>query len=252
VTDFAAMDRFGLMLVRPGMLVLVAPPLGGTWSPALFKMGATVLVAVLLMPVVALPAAGGPLGLTTVVARELVIGLALGMGLRAVVAGAEFAGQLAGFQIGFSYASLVDPATGARNNILSSTYGMLAVFVILLTNAHHDVLRALALSYDVLPVGIGAVQGPLADLVGRMLGLVFLLAVQLAAPVVVVLLIVEVSLGLLARAAPMLNLMVQGFPLRVLFGLLALAATIQTVPGVIGRALPRALDLAAEIASVFR
>jgi flagellar biosynthesis protein FliR len=246
------MYRFGLMLVRPGMLVLVAAPFGGTWAPALLKVGVVVALAGLLVPVALVPDAQGPLGITAIVARELVIGLALGMGLRALIAGAEFAGQLAGFQIGFSYASLVDPATGARNNILSSMYGMLTVVVIFLTDAHHDLLRALALSYELLPIGSGGLEGPLAELVARMLGLVFLVAVQLAAPVMIVLLIVEVSLGLLARAAPMLNLMAQGFPIRLLFGLLALAATIRSVPGIVNRATPRALELGADIAAVFR
>ena len=250
--DFEPLARFGLLLVRPGMLVVVAPLFGGTFAPPLVKIGLTTLIALTLLPVVALPAPGNGVALSSLVVHEAAIGLAIGFALRALVAGAEFAGHLAGFQLGFTYAGLVDPQTGARNSVLSSLYGTLALLVAFLINAHHDFLRALALSYDAMPVSPGHVAASLGALVARTLGVVFVIGVRIAAPVVVVLLIVELALGLLSRAAPSLNIMVQGFSIRLIFGLLALAATLRVVPVVVRSAMPNVLQLAGELAAAFR
>ena len=250
--DFEPVARFGLLMVRPGMLIVAAPAFGGGFAPAVVKAGLTVLVALMLVPIVSLPDLASTVGLTAVVAREAAVGLALAFGLRVLVAGAEFAGQLTGFQLGFTYASLVDPQTGARNNVLSSLYGTLALVIVFLVNAHHDFLRALWMSYQALPVGLGGVEASLSGLVARGLGFVFLIGAQLAAPVVIVLLIVELALGLLSRAAPTLNIMVQGFPIRIVVGLLALAATIRVVPIVVHGSVPGVLDLATRLAAVFR
>jgi flagellar biosynthetic protein FliR len=107
-------------------------------------------------------------------------------------------------------------------------------------------------SFEVLPVGAGGVDAALPAVVMRLLGVVFLVGAQLAAPVVIVMLVAELALGLLARAAPTLNLMAQGFPVRLLVGLLALAAMIRVVPGVVASAVPGALELAVRTAAAFR
>ncbi|MCL4811312.1 MAG: flagellar biosynthetic protein FliR [Vicinamibacteraceae bacterium] len=250
--DLEPFTRLGVLLVRPGMLVLAAPAFGGTFAPALLKVGLTVLFGLAMVPLVAVPQAAGPLGLGVVVFHEAVVGLALGFAIRVLVAGAEFAGQLAGFQVGFSYASLVDPQTGARNNVLGTAYGMMAVLVLLGINGHHDILRALALSYGAVPLGGMGLAPGLDELVARQLAAVFLLALQIASPVMIVLFIVEIALGLAAKAAPMLNLMAQGFPIRVGVGLLVLAASLRVVPMTVEAAVPRVLELGARTAALFR
>ena len=250
--EFDPVVRFGLLLVRPGMLVVVAPIFGGTYAPPLVKIGLSALIAIALLPIVPLPAIGGEVGLVALVVHEAVVGLAIGFALRALVAGAEFAGHLAGFQLGFTYAGLVDPQTGARNSVLSSLYGTFALLVAFLINAHHDFLRALALSYDAMPMAPGQVASSLGVLTARALGVVFMVGVRIAAPVVIVLLVVELALGLLSKAAPTLNIMVQGFSIRLIFGLLALAATLQVVPAVVRGTMPSVLQLAADLAAAFR
>ncbi len=74
-----------------------------------------------------------------------------------------------------------------------------------------------------------------------MLGLVFVLGVRIAAPVIVVLLLVELALGLLARVAPSLNVMVAGAPVRLIVGLLVVAASVTALPALITRYVPTAL-----------
>jgi flagellar biosynthetic protein FliR len=252
VIDLGPILRIGVFLVRPGLLIAVAPAFGGTWAPTVMRIGLAVLLGVTCMAVVPVPAASEPVGLVLIMVREAVIGLAIGFGLRLLVAAAEVGGYLAGFQIGFSYASIVDPQAGVRNGILSSLYALMAILVFFAVDGHHQFLRALVDSYRVLPVGTGTIDSSVAVTTARMLGLVFLTGVQLAAPVVIVLLVVELGLGLASRAAPMLNLMAQGFPIRLLVGLLALAAVLRVLPPVIRRAWPAALDLASRMALAFQ
>lgn len=252
MNEFEPLLRFGVFLARPGLLTLAAPVFGGTWASPTVKIGLMVLMALGSMAVVPAVPAGEPAGLALVITREALIGLALGFGVRVVVGAAEFAGYLAGFQLGFAYASIVDPQSGVRNSVLSTLYGLISLVVFFAIDAHHDVLRALASSYDALPMGQGSIDASLAGLVGRLLGVVFFVGVQMAAPIIVVQLLVELGLGLASRAAPMLNLMAQGFPIRLIAGLLTLAAMIRVVPVVIERAVPAALELAARAALAFR
>jgi flagellar biosynthetic protein FliR len=250
--DLPPITRLALLLVRPGLLFLVAPVFGGAYAPSTLKIGLTVIVGVSLIPLVPLPDTVGAGNLAMVATREALIGMALGFAVRVLVGGVEFAGHLAGFQLGFTYASVVDPQSGIRNGVLSALYGTVAVIVFFGINAHHDLLRALVRSFEVLPVGAGQVGTGMAALVTRMLGMVFLIGAQLAAPIVIVLLVAELALGLLSRAAPMLNLMAQGFPIRLLIGLLTLATMVHVIPDVVSNAVPRVLELGARAASMFR
>ena len=95
------------------------------------------------------------------------------MSIRALVAAAELAGQLVGFQMGLSYAAIVDPQSGVRNNLLAALYGNIAIITFLLMNGHHAFLRALRDSYDSLPMGVGHIGSSLPAAVMALLGLVF-------------------------------------------------------------------------------
>jgi flagellar biosynthetic protein FliR len=247
-----AVVRIALLLLRPGMLLGTAPPFGAAFAPVPVKIGLVVLISLVLMPIVPLPPTLTPATITMIAARESMIGLSLAFSVRLLLGGVEVAGQLAGFQLGFAYASLVDPQTGARNSIMSGIYGLLALFVFLSIDGHHEMLRALAASYDAMPIGAWHFQGNVAVLIAHMLGLVFTIGVQLAAPVVLVLMVVELALGLMARTMPSLNLMVSAAPIRLVVGLIAVAATLQILPTVVTAAVKPALELAARFASAFK
>ena len=102
MNEFEPLVRFGLLLVRPGMLVAAAPPFGAAYAPMPVRLGLTLLLTLALVPVIATPVSFGLIDLTLVVAREMAIGLAIALGIRALVAGAELAGHLTGYQLGFS------------------------------------------------------------------------------------------------------------------------------------------------------
>jgi len=250
--DLSVLERFAMLLVRPGMLVALAPAIGGAQLPTQVKVGLTVLLGLGLLPSVAVPRNLPELTLAVVIAREAVIGLSLAFALRALIAGAEFAGHLSGQQIGFSYGATIDPQSGVRNNMLATLYGLLATLGFLAINGHHTVLRALAQSYAGLPIGGGHIDPSIVASVRDTLGLVFIVGVRLAAPVIVVLLIVELAVGLISRSSPALSFMVIGYPIRLMIGLALLAALIPTIPAVTNSLVDNVLMTGANLARAFR
>jgi flagellar biosynthetic protein FliR len=252
VIDLAVVERFALLIVRPGVVVMVAPGFAGTHIPAPVKVGLTALIALGLLPSVAVPRALPDVSLALVVAREVAIGLSLAFVLRALIVGAEFAGHLSGQQIGFNYGATIDPQSGVRNNMLATLYGSLATLGFLAINGHHALLRALAASYEGLPIGVGHLNASIVQSVQDIFALVFIVGARLAAPIVVVLLIVELAVGLISRSAPSLSFMVIGYPVRIIVGMLLLAALIGTIPAVTNSMVEAVLMTGANTARAFR
>ena len=91
--DLTPVVRFALLLVRPGLVVMLAPGIGGRQIPPMIKIGLTVFLALGLVPAVQVPASFGTSSLLMVVLHEVAVGLALAFVLQALIAGAEFAGH---------------------------------------------------------------------------------------------------------------------------------------------------------------
>ena len=252
MTDFATLTQLGVLVARPGALVAAAPAFGGTFAPAPVRIGLAVVLALLFLPAVPADSVDTSVGLGLVIAREVAIGSLMALALRAVLAGAELGGHLAGSQLMLSYGSVVDPQGGVRNNLVAALYGNVALLTFLAMNGHHMLLRTLAVSYETLPIGQGGLGPSLGTTVVQLLGTVFVLGVRLAAPIVVVMLLVEVGTALMARVAPTLNLMAVAPPVRVAVGLIAMAAMVPFVPGIIRAGVAGLGDFALRAAGAFR
>lgn len=250
--DFSPFARFGLLLVRPAMMVAAAPPLGAVYAPAPVRLGFALLLTLAVTPVVSTPTDIGLLDMAAIVAREMAIGLALALAIRAVVAGAEMAGSLTGYQMGFSYGSLIDPQSGVRNSMFSVLYANLAIITFLISNGHHSMIRALSSSYAQLPIGLGHIDRSLVSVVSGMLGVVFVLGVRLATPLILVLLVVEIALGLIGRAAPAINLQAVSQPIRIVIGLVVIVSLVSMAPVLIARYITPAFELGMRGALAFR
>jgi flagellar biosynthesis protein FliR len=190
--------------------------------------------------------------LGAVIAREVAIGLAIGLTLRALITAIEFAGHLSGHQMGLTYAATIDPANGVRNTTVTSLFGMIATLTLFAIDGHHTILRALSASYNGLPIGVGGVNASLLTGVRETLALVFVTGARLAAPIVVVLLIVEVVIGFISRVTPALSFMVIGYPVRMIVGLFVLGLVVAAVPGVVTGLTDRTMRLALETAGAFK
>ncbi len=252
MNEFSTMAQLGILVARPGALIATAPAFGGAFAPPPVRIGLAIMIAVLLVPAVPPQSFASTAGLGLVVAREMAIGVLMALSLRAILAGAELGGHLTGSQLMLSYGSVVDPQGGVRSNLVANLYGNLALITFLLMNGHHALLRALAASYTAIPIGQGGIGVSLGATVVQLLGIVFVLGARLAAPIVVVMLLVEVGTAIMARVAPSLNLMAVAPPIRVAVGLLAMATMVPLVPSIVRAASSGIGELALRAAGAFR
>jgi flagellar biosynthetic protein FliR len=155
---------------------------------------------------------------------EMAIGVLLGLIAQFVFAAVQVAGELAGVQMGFGLAALIDPQTHDRGVALSQWQTTFALLLFLAVDGHHVLIQAVAESFRRIPAGATALSGAAIGMTLAFAGEIFVLALQVAAPVVLLILLVNACLGALAKLIPQLNVMVVGFPITVAAGLFMLAA----------------------------
>lgn len=155
-------------------------------------------------------------------AREIFIGLAIGFVMRLVFAAVDMAGNLISLQMGLGFASSYDPQSAGQTAVVSEFLGLLALLTFLAINGHLMVIATLLQSFTVLPVSTSSLPAEIGSNLATSGAIIFSSGLLLALPVVVALLITNLALAILSRAAPQLNLMAIGFPLTIALGFTAL------------------------------
>jgi flagellar biosynthetic protein FliR len=222
---------FLLVLARVAGLVLAAPVFGHVALPRRVRAGLAVVLAAALAPAVPLPATTPADGWTLAgwCAVESALGALVGLVVQFVFAGVQLGGQIAGMQMGFGMANLIDPQSHAQETIVAHWHSLLALLTFLALDGHHLVVRALAASFRAAPPGAAVLSGAgLAAAVGLAAD-IFTVGLRVAAPVLLVLMLVNGAMGVLARTVPQLNVFVVGFPVTVAVGFAVLGAALPFV-----------------------
>ena len=218
---------FAYPLARILAMVSSAPVFGNTALPRRIRLVAGLALALGIVPALApIPAIplGSWSGLLTIVQQTLV-GLAMGLAMRVVFAALDVLGELTSLQMGLSFATFFDPGSNGQTAVVGEFLTLLATLIFLALNGHLLMADVLARSFEWLPVNaLPFHAGGWAVLV-RFGAVTFSAGLLLALPVVTALLITNIALGILTRAAPQLNLFAIGFPitLTVGFGVIMLA-----------------------------
>lgn len=155
--------------------------------------------------------------------NELLVGALLAFGVFTAFAAFAFAGNALDLQIGFNIANVFDPVTRSQSPLLASLFAMTAVVLFFTFDAHHAVLRGIAYSLERIPLG-GPAPRPDVRALGRQFGIVFTLGLALAAPVLFCLFFIELAMAVLSRNLQQLNVFVLGTPIKIVLGLVMLAA----------------------------
>ncbi|MDA8095396.1 MAG: flagellar biosynthetic protein FliR [Betaproteobacteria bacterium] len=204
------------------------PIIGSPSVPARVKIGLSLLIAFVLSPTLGpFPAVdpGSAAGLL-ILMQQIVIGTAMGLVLRVVLAGVETAGQYIGLQMGLGFATLMDPQNAAQVPVLGEFTNLFAILVFFSFNGHLMVLSALAESFHLLPVSATVLSGEGWHLLGQWGADIFLAAAWLSLPVVATLLITNLAIGVMTRAAPQVNIFSVGFPITLAAGFAILYLTL--------------------------
>lgn len=209
-------------------LLAIAPLFGNRSIPARVKVGLGLLLSAIVAPTVAALPQMDPMSMTgvLVLAQQFIIGIAMGFAMRIVFTAVELAGELCGMTMGLGFATFFDPQSAGRSSAISQYLSLITLMVYLAANLHLVVLSTLVDSFTTMPVTAMPVGGDLFRQLAGWGGRIFSAGVQLALPVVAGLLITNIALGILTRAAPQLNLFGVGFPVTLTVGFLMLALTL--------------------------
>jgi flagellar biosynthetic protein FliR len=167
-----------------------------------------------------------------VIPSEILIGMLLTMSIRIAFAGLHMGGQLLSYYLGFSQVQTIDPNTQNRSTLMSAFLTLFGYVLILSTDQHHAMLRAISASYSAFPMGaiIHTNQwfGALMDASRQ----IFIIGWRIALPVFAATLLIEVVVGLVARTQPQISSMVVTAPLKLLIGITVLGASLTFLPRV--------------------
>lgn len=149
-----------------------------------------------------------------VVWKEVLFGLAMGFLSQLVFTGVEIAGQMIDFQVGFSMAQAFDPTFGMMTSQYGKLYYWLTLMMVFLTNLHHYLIKGVINSFQLVPIGAVNMEGTTVEGVIKLFSLTFEMAINLAAPLVVSAVIVDLLLGMLSRTIPQINVLMMGMPMK--------------------------------------
>jgi flagellar biosynthetic protein FliR len=218
--DQAQLLRFLLLFCRVGGVMIQAPLIGSERIPARMKAGLALMIAVVLTPVAqSATMQETALAIALAAAGELMVGLAIGFAAKLIFAAVTVAGEMADLQAGFGFAGLVSPQTGEHTSVIGQLQMSVAWLIFLGANGHHTVLDGLGGSLAMLP--LGAAPEPCAAALTKAAAALIATGLRMAAPVVAAVMLSDLALGLLTRAAPQMNLLAVGFPIKLAVGLWA-------------------------------
>lgn len=223
------LDAFVLVLLRVSAIIIMIPVISEAIVPVKIKAALTIIIAVIIFPLVApqMPPIKNVhfIQLIFLMMGEILIGLMIGFAARMVFAAIQIAGDIIGFQMGFSVASVIDPMSSAQVSIITELMYMIAMLVYLAVNAHHLFFQAIVQSYTLIAPLSFHFSGQLMQFIFDISRDMFVIALKIAAPIMAVMIFTNVALGVVARTVPQMNIFIVGFPLQISLGLIFLGIT---------------------------
>ena len=209
-------------------LIMLAPVFGHSSVPRRVKIGLGVFIALIIAPTLPpMPDVGlGSWHGLFILIQQLLIGMAIGFIMRVVFAAVEAAGEIVGLQMGLGFASFFDPQSAGQTIVISQFFNLLASLLFLAVNAHLLLLGILVESFKSLPISPQPLSAAGFYSVANYGSVVFSVGLQLALPLIAILLMTNLALGILTRSAPQLNIFAIGFPITLGVGLIALDITL--------------------------
>lgn len=223
----------GLVFTRIGAIIMLLPGIGESFIPPRIRLAFAFSMTLMMYPLIAgvappMPADGAGLG--GAVIRELLIGLMIGAILRLFMSSLATAGEVVSLQTTLSMAQTANPMQAQPSTTLGTFLGLMGIVLIFATDLHHLFIAAMMKSYELFPFTRSVPVADAGQLAVQTVGKSFALGLQLAAPVVVLSLVINIATGLVGRVMPQFQVFFVATPLILLLGLSTFAFSL----GVIG------------------
>ena len=219
---------FVLVFLRVASLIVAAPFTGHVTVPAQVKVGLSIFLAYVLLPIVGRQPVAEDLklaGFVVLALKEVFIGLTIGFVTGLLFLGLQYSGELMAFVMGLSIANIFDPENAQSTPVIGELMYLMGVLVFLAINGHHFILETLVYTFRVMPLGAVAVGQPAADRMIAIAGSLFVVGVKLAAPVLIAIFLTMVALAIMSRVMPQANIFVISMPITIGVGFVVLMAS---------------------------
>ncbi len=227
-------EFFFLILVRISGFIYTAPFFSLRNVPNRIKIGLSIFLAAILYYSVPgeMPVYSTVIGFAILVVKEAIAGVLMGWFANISYHILAFSGQIIDMEIGFSMVNELDPTTHIQTTITSNLYGYLIMLMMIITDIHHYILRALIDSFQVIGLGKAVIRPNMYELMVDFMINYFVIAFRIVLPVFAAILLVNTVLAILAKVASQLNMFVIGMQLKLIVGLAVMMLIIGMVPSV--------------------
>lgn len=249
---YALLTAFLWPLSRILALVATAPILGNPSVPIRVKLGLAILITVLVAPTLdELPQVdpASEIGLL-ILLQQVIIGTAIGFTMRIVFVAIEMAGEIIGLQMGLGFATIIDPQNAGQIPLIGRFLGLIASLAFLAIDGHLIMLAIISQSFTTLPISTTGITSPIFIAIADWGKEIFLSGLRLSLPVLAALLITNLTLGILSRAAPQLNIFAVGFPITLSIGFLMLALSIIFYAPILERLVMEGFEIMANLVNL--
>jgi flagellar biosynthetic protein FliR len=234
-----------LAALRATGLMLMPPVFSARSIPVVVRVVLGLLLAFLVAGVQKMPGTGlsNPGTMIVAMLSEFVLGLLMGWAVRLTAQAIDTAGQIIASELGFTMGQQMDPMTGDSSNAVASLLTAFGTVVFLATGAHQAMLAAYLKSYSIAPLGALQLTAESGTLLVHATGKIFLIAMQMAAPLIAVNFVVTLTFAILGKAAPAIQVFSESFAVRIVAGFSVLALTLRLVAQLAGDRFQEAPEL---------
>jgi len=217
--------------VRISSMMMAAPVFGARMMPVRIRIMMALSVSVLTVPLLPPVPAVDPISFAAagILFQQILIGVATGLIIQMVFQSLVIAGEAIANGMGLGFARMVDPANGVQVPVISQFFVVMATLLFVILNGHLLLIQLMVHSFEILPIAETGLSLPALKAVVNWGSQMFVGGLMVALPAVTALLVVNISMGVITRAAPQLNIFAVGFPLMILLGFIFLSATLPSV-----------------------
>ena len=231
---FEDLEFFLLVFARISAFVFTAPFFSMTNTPRRFRAGFSLILTVLLFGVLPdhnVPEYSTVLGYSIIVLKETLAGLLVGLGANICMSVVHFAGKVADMEVGLSMVQLFDPMTRENTGFMGTMYQYILMLIMLVTNMHYYFLRAIVETFTIIPIGTARFSSDkLLTAWTQFMTDYIIVSFRLCLPIVAAMLLLNATLGVLAKTAPQINMFSVGIQIKLIVGMSILFLTIGTLP----------------------
>lgn len=209
---------FLLTFLRISIILFMLPFFSMDGFPNMLKASVSLVLTIALWGKLSLPGTqmpAHPFDLVLLILSEVFLGIVLGLAVNFFFTGIQAGGEILATQMGFSMISFVDPMSGNNTGLIAHFLYMVAILTFLVLDGHLFLIKAFTYTFKIVPAGALVIRELLLSELLNMAGMIFVFALHIAAPVMSALFLVEISLGLMSRAAPQIHIMEVGFPAKI-------------------------------------